>query len=498
MTQTPPQTPPFPALPPELDPRQPPRVPPRTGRRRVARVLSWIAVVTSVTILVLSAGLYAAVNHYTGKLTRIDIRLPRAAATAPAASVDGPAQNFLLVGSDTREAPGTQKGFGAAKGSAKYVAGQRSDTVMLVHIPAGSGKATIVSFPRDSWVEIPAYNGVAAHHQRINSAFSLGGPALLAQVVQNLSGLRVDHYLQINFYGFQRMVNALGGVDLCVKTTRNDQDSKDYLKAGTHHVTGAQALGFVRDRKGLPRGDIDRIADQQYFLSVLLHKVLSTGTLANPLKLNAFLSAAASSLGVDRELTLNDLRTLAMRMRHLDPKHVTLLTAPIKDAGARINGADVVLLDTDQTKALFDSLKGDGRSATAPAKRNPLTAPPAAISVRVYNGAGTAGLATRGTRDLRRIGFAATLAGNRGTGASSSIVQYGAGAAAAARTVVAAVPGATAQPDPSAPAGSVVLVLGSGYTGAHAVTVGSSPSPRPKPPAAPNVTAADAAKSCAP
>lgn len=496
MTQTPPQTPPLPALPPELDPRQPAAVPKRSGRRRVARILSWLAVVTSVAILLTSSFFYLAFRHYNAKLTRTDIRLPHDT-SAPPAAADGPAQNFLIVGSDTREAPGTA-GFGAPKGSARYVAGQRSDTVMLVHIPAGNGKATMVSFPRDSWVEIPAYKNVPAHHQRINSAFSLGGPVLLTEVVEKLSGLRVDHYLGVNFYGFQRMVNALGGVNLCVKTTRNDQDSKDFLKAGTHHVNGAQALGFVRDRKGLPRGDIDRIADQQYFLSVLLHKVLSTGTLANPLKINAFLNAATSSLMVDRQLSFGDMRTLALRMRHLDPKHVTLLTAPIKDANARINGADVILLDMDKTRALFDSLKDGKRAPTTPAATSQLTVAPAAITVSVYNGAGTAGLATRGTSDLRRVGFVARLAGNSGTGATGTVVRYGSGAAAAARTLVAAVPGASASADPAAPAGSVAIVLGSGYAGAHAVTVGNTPAPSAKPSGVPTTNAADAAKSCAP
>ncbi len=512
MTQ-PPQTPVRPALPPELDPRRTPPGPTpgrphRTGRRRVARILSWIAVVTSAVVLIASTGTYLAWRYYNGRIARVETRIPGHA--APVAVDNGKTQNFLVVGSDTREAPGTQK-FGAKKGSAKYVAGQRSDTVMLVHIPSGNAKATIVSFPRDSWVSIPSYTdpktGVhtPAHDQRINSAFSLGGAPLLIEVVEKLSQLRVDHYLQVDFNGFQNMVNALDGVSICVKTTRNDKDSGDYLKAGTQHVNGKQALGFVRDRKGLPRGDLDRIADQQYFLSVLLHKVLSTGTLANPLRVNAFLKAATGSLTVDRDLSFSDMRTLALRMRHLDPGHVSLLTAPVKDASANINGADVVLLDNDKMRQLFDSLRGDKTTGTpAPSTQSvTLTVAPADVSVAVYNGAGTNGLASRTARDLRRVGFQVTTVGNRGSGAADTVVRYGAGRADSARTLAAAVPGARVVADASL--GRVVqLVVGSDYSGARQVAVGVvAPTPAKSPAGSgtkgANATnAADAARSCAP
>ena len=177
------QSPARPALPPELDPRRRADIPPlRRQTSRVRRILTVIAVVTSAAIVLTSAGLYVAFRHYNGKLTRTEIRTPQDTA-APSASADGPAQNYLIVGSDTREAPGTAK-FGARKGSPKFVAGASSDTIMLLHIPAGRAKATLVSFPRDAWVSIPSYtdrSGTrhAAHHQRINTAFIVGGAPLL-------------------------------------------------------------------------------------------------------------------------------------------------------------------------------------------------------------------------------------------------------------------------------------------------------------------------------
>jgi LCP family protein required for cell wall assembly len=490
-------------LPPELDPRRGGKEvqrPPGRGRR-AARVLSWIAVAVSMSVLVASTVLYVGFRYYNSRITRIETRIP--GHTAPPAEADGPAQNFLIVGSDTREGAGNSS-FGAKKGSAKYVAGQRSDTVMLVHIPSGDAKATIVSFPRDSWVDIPAFTDgrtgthYPKHHNRINTAFSIGGPPLLIETVERLSKLRVDHYVQVDFAGFQRMVNALGGVTICVKTNRRDRDAHINLTAGTHHVNGKTALAFVRQRKGLPRGDLDRIVDQQYFLSVLLHKVLSAGTLANPLKINAFLHAATAAVTVDRQLSLNDMRTLALRMRRLDPAHVRLLTAPVANASARVNGASVVLLDDAKMRTLFTSLKRDQNPAktTPPARPNNLTVAPRDITVSVYNGAGSPGLARRVAADLRSVGFATGRVGNRGTGATGTVVRYGPSRAESARTVAAAVPGATLQLDASL-GNRVELVAGSNYSGARRVALGRAP--RPSAPAtAGGSNAAAAAKGCAP
>lgn len=495
MTQTPPETPARPSLPPELDPRRPRPGSPPPGRGRVRRILGWTAIVLSAVVLVSSVGLYVAFQYYNGRIARVPIRIP--GHSAPPAAADGKAQNYLIVGSDTRAGPGNG-GFG----SVKKISGQRSDTVILVHIPSGDAKATIISFPRDSWVTIPAFKDTPEHKQRINSAISIGGPPLLVETIERLSGLRVDHYLQVTFGGFKSMVNALGGVTVCVKTTRRDKDSKDFLTAGTHHVNGDQALAFVRDRKGLPRGDIDRIANQQYFLSVLLHKVLSAGTLANPLRINAFLRAATSSLAADPDLGIGDLRTLALRMRSLDAKHVSLVTVPIKDTNARINGADVVLLDDAKLGALFDRLKGnEAASSPTPPPPSNLTVAPSDISVGVYNAAGSSGLATRGASDLQRVGFTVSGLHNRITGATQTVVRYGPGQSEAARTLAAAVPGATTQAV-SALGNDLEIVLGSDYAGARAVAVGGLPSPAtPKPGTSggsDGLTAADAARSCAP
>jgi LCP family protein required for cell wall assembly len=321
-------------------------------------------VVASALVLLVSVGGYAVVHHYTGRLGHTGIRLPGVAVPA---DTDGPAQDFLLAGSDTRDFAGGQA-FQAAPGSADYVSGQRSDTVILVHLPAGAAKATLVSFPRDSYVQIPAYTDGQGHpHQpypaKLNEAFAVGGPALLVQLIENLSGLRVDHFVEVDFAGFKTMVDALGGVTLCVNTTRHDHDSGDMLTKGVHaDVNGEDALAFVRDRKGLSNGDLDRIADQQYFLAQMMAKVTSAGTLANPLKINAFLSTLTASVTVDNALGFADIRSLATRLRHLDPAHVAFATIPITtDSATRTIhgvGQSIVLIDEPKATALFGQLRG--------------------------------------------------------------------------------------------------------------------------------------------
>jgi len=260
-----------------------------------------------------------------GQIHRVDIRFATpqqtpAAGGAAAASASTPtvspsagptsapgSENFLLMGSDSRDFAGGQT-YNVAPGSAAFVTGQRSDVVMVVHIPAGNAKASVVSFPRDSWVELPAYTDAKniAHpavHAKLNAAFSIGAAPLLVATVEQLTGLHIDHFASVNFPGFQGMVNALGGIDVCIATSRHDTNSGDFLTAGEHHLNGVQALALVRDRESFPNQDLGRIKDQEYFLSVMLRKVLSAGTLTNPLKLTDFLDVATKSLTVDSGLS---------------------------------------------------------------------------------------------------------------------------------------------------------------------------------------------------
>lgn len=342
----------------------------RPRRKLVRRIAAGL----SLLLLVLVGTAYGAYRYYDSKVTRIALPSLHKGTTVTTGSY------FLLAGSDTRQlSDGAQ--FQASGASA--VTGQRADTVILVHIPTGSAKVTLMSFPRDSYVQIPAFTdkaGVttAAHYAKLNEAFAIGGADLLVKTIEGLSGLPVDHYLQINFDGFRKIVDAVGGVTLCVGTTRSDKDSGDYLTAGTHpNVSGAEALAFVRDRKGLAAGDLDRIADQQYFVSQVLKKVLAAGTLANPVRLTSLLNATTESLTADKRFGLSQLRTLASRLSNLDSSHVTFVTLPVLDAEGRrvIHGlrSDVVLLDQARLPAAFAAVEGK----LTPAIQPPAIQPPA-------------------------------------------------------------------------------------------------------------------------
>lgn len=458
-------------------------------------------------MLLVSLSGYVVVYHYTGRLGHTGIRLPGVAVPA---DTDGAAQDFLLVGSDTRDFTGGQA-FQASPGSADLVSGQRSDTVMLVHLPAGAAKATLVSFPRDSYVQIPAHTDGQGHVHpaypaKLNEAFAVGGPALLVQLIENLSGLRIDHFVEVDFGGFKTMVDALGGVTLCVNTTRHDHDSGDMLTKGVHpDVNGDDALAFVRDRKGLPNGDLDRIADQQYFLAQMLRKVTSTGALANPFKLNAFLSALTGNVTVDNDLGLAGLRSLATRLRHLDPAHVTFTTIPItSDSATRTVhgvGQSVVLIDGPKAADLFGQLRAAAAPATTagtPPPVNPV--PPAQVPVSVLNASGRPALAATAATGLRANGFPVASVGNAAA-TGRTLVRYGPGREAAARTVAAAVPAAPLVSDDTLVGTTVVLVLGPDFTTVapirHPTPTGAAPPPAPAPPPTASATAGNQ-PSCAP
>ena len=444
--------------------------------RRVAVIAAGFCAVLIATVAIVGSVLF-------GQIHRVNIRLtappPSTLTGSPTAtSTTSPSQsptptpapgseNFLLMGSDSRDFVGGQA-YNVAPGSAAFVTGQRSDVVMLVHIPAGTAKATVVSFPRDSWVALPAYVDTKnvthqAVHAKLNAAFSIGGAPLLVATMEQLTGQHIDHFASVNFAGFQGMVNALGGIDVCVATTRHDTNSGDFLTAGEHHINGVQALALVRDRESFPNQDLERIKDQEYFLSVMLQKVLSAGTLTNPLKLTGFLNVATKSLTVDSGLSLGDMRKLAYRFSHLDPTHVNFLTAPIANANYRATSSvygnqpqDNVELDPAGLAALFASF---ANAAASPTASTP-AASPSDVQVSVENGTGRTGLARTTATQLQGIGFQIGVVGDA-TATASTTISYGPTELAAAEALQAHVPNAALNPTTTA---GIVLTLGSDFT----------------------------------
>ena len=456
-------------LPPELNPRGDIGRPHRA--RRVARVLSWIAVVMSVAVLATSTAGYVFVRYYDGKINRLD-GLFGDEGNRPS-SGPGKSQNFLLVGSDTREGASAEE---LHRASTTFEPGRRSDTVILIHLSAKQDKALLLSFPRDAYVAIPG-----AGKNKLNTAFSRGGPALTIKTIEQLTQVRVDHYLEVNFTGFFRMVEALDGVDVCLPKAQKEPLSGIDLPAGRSRVKGPQALAFVRQRHGLPRGDIDRIERQQQFLGAMLRRATSKGMLLRPDRLLGFLKVVTESIQVDDKLTFNDMKDLAFRLKDLDPQKVQFMTVPI-DRLAKRGGASVVLLDEPAMTELFTKIRNDEvfPDDTATPSKKPTTGPaltvaPSRIRVDVLNGSGTAGVARKAAADLREVGFAIGDVSNadRSTYAVTE-VHYGPDRFESARTVSAAVPGSRLVPDDTL-GREVVVVIGSDYTGTKPVTVAPSP-----------------------
>lgn len=313
-------------------------------RRRWPKVLAGAGVIVLLFVVGTVALAWQRQAAYNGNIDRVPSAMPTGDRPGPNSSGT---QNWLLVGSDTRAEVGTT----GAGGRVWKPGGQRSDTIMLLHLPADRSRAYVISFPRDSWVQIPGYGP-----QKINAAFSFGGPPLLIETVEDLTGIRIDHFGAIDFDGFKSMTDALGGVEVNIEKSVYDTANKVHWRAGTQKLDGEKALLFVRQRYNLPNGDFDRIKRQQAFLRALAKKAAEGGTVSNPIKLDRFMSAFTKSISVDDSVSAGDLRSLALSMRGVRPSEVRFLTTPNKGSAQR-GRQSVVLLDRARAPRLFEAVK---------------------------------------------------------------------------------------------------------------------------------------------
>ncbi|WP_407662142.1 LCP family protein [Mycolicibacterium brisbanense] len=324
-------------------PRRPPAAappPPAAPKRRRKR--HWGKIVLALLLV----GILAVV----GCGVWIDTSLHRIPAfeAYPERPAPGRGTNWLLVGSDSRQDLTPEQQAALATGG--DIGNGRTDTILLVHIPAfgSSTPPTMVSIPRDSYVPIPD-NG----KDKINAAFSLGGAPLLAQTVESATGLHLDHYAEIGFGGFADLVDAVGGVTVCPAEPISDPLAGIDLAAGCQQLDGRNALGFVRSR-ATPRADLDRMVHQRQFMSALLHRATSPGVLLNPLRWAPMAHAAANTVTVDQDAHVWDLARLGWAL-HGDP---VTTTVPIGDFSAGDAGS-VVVWDHDAAGRLFDALASD-------------------------------------------------------------------------------------------------------------------------------------------
>ena len=275
------------------------------------------------------------------------------------------AVNYLVVGSDTREGLTRAEIKRLKVGGTEVAAGKRSDTMLLIHISKKRDKAAIISIPRDTYALIPEHTSsqgkvIPATHSKINSAFNWGGAPLLIQTFEEMSGLRIDHYIEVNFVGFVRMVDALGGVEICTKKDIDDPKSHLVLPAGRHTLDGVDSLKYVRTRQFDGLGDLGRMKRQQEFAGAMLRKATSAGVLLNPVKMIDFINSALDSVVTDEGLSQGDLLTLGKQLRNLSASSVRTLTIPLKYYNYSKNGVSAaVLWDPVLAPELFERIKND-------------------------------------------------------------------------------------------------------------------------------------------
>ena len=427
---------------------------------------------------------WASYQHFTSGVKQVDA-IP--GATAGHADIDGPAMNILLVGDDHRPTNATPQELNEIS-TTQDGGGTNTDTMMILHLPSGAGSPTVISLPRDSWVDIPG-NG----KNKLNAAFAFGqaqggdaaGMRLLIQTVQDVTGLTIDHFVRVSMLGFYDIANVLGPIQVCLNEHAVDPYSGTDLPAGVSTLDAKQALSFVRQRHGLPRGDLDREVRQQYFLSTELHKILSAGTLLNPAKTQSLLGAVSSAIETD---TGFDMLGLAGRFANLSADKVTYTTLPVSGTptitDAAGNRVSIVQLDTAAIPGFIGSLvngQTGTSAAAAPSSASSSPAPtvePSTVTVQVINATGRTGLAASNTAALSALGFH-TLAPANGTTQATTTIAYPAGRQALAEAVAAHVPGASLQASASATAITLILGTDGNRVGQATAAVAAPAAPAP-------------------
>ncbi|MFJ6700568.1 LCP family protein [Streptomyces sp. NPDC091272] len=315
---------------PAAGPAAPGYGPPRTHRarhahrRRTLRRVTWGALGLA---LIGGGGVAYGWQHLNGNIQGTDVGAALGK-DRPAEGRDG-AMNILLLGSDSRAGTGGRYGQG--------VSGARADTAMVLHVDRTHHKASVVSIPRDTVVQRPACgtsDGAgpsAAQRAMFNSSYATGGPACTVKTVEAMSGVRMDHYLEVDFKGFQKLIDELGGVDITTHKAINDEGSHLHLTAGKHRLKGEQALALVRTRHSVGDGsDLARIQLQQAFVKALIRRAESVDPLASPAKSYELADTATRSISADSDLASADkLLGLAKELKGVTPDNTNMVTLPV-------------------------------------------------------------------------------------------------------------------------------------------------------------------------
>jgi LCP family protein required for cell wall assembly len=448
---------------------------PRRPRQPLGkRITAWTSIGVTAVLVIAVLAAYVKYRSFWDSIKRIDVT--GIIGNQPPKLNN--AENILVIGSDTRVG---QNGIGGTTGC------NCSDTLMLLHISPGSRGATVMSIPRDTMVPIEscaASDGTLGQQaspgsfERINAALSAGGPACTWKTVALETGVHIDHFIQLDFTGFEKIIDDLGGVTICLPAAVSDPRAGLYLSAGRHHVFGREALAFWREREAVGQGsDLQRIQRDQYLMASLVQGIEHSGLLNSPTKVLRVLGDTTSAMTTDTGLDQNTMLTIAESLRGLRSSAVQFVTAP--NVAWPADPAAEVEFAQPQAGELFSAIAHDNRlpkasKARAGRSSSPrrITTPvldttPSNVKVQVENGAGTQGLASQVGTDLTKRGFSVVGTGDASTFTyTTSVIEYAAATdMPAVNTLKALLSNVKVQQDTSLTPGTITLIVGSTYTG---------------------------------
>jgi LCP family protein required for cell wall assembly len=442
---------------------------PRSRLQRVLGrhpILSILGILATLTLTFISLTAYAAYRNVYDSIHHITITSGQLGHRPP--KLDG-STNILIIGSDSRA--GT-KGFGTG------IDGSRSDTSMLLHIPPNHNGATVVSFPRDTMVPILQCDGDGQGHpgqqaqpynvEQLNWTFSYGGAACLWKTLEQVTHIRIDHFIEVNFLSFRKIVNDIGGVPVCLPYAVKDPASRLNLPAGKSVVKGSQALAFVRERHIGEGSDLQRINRQQIFLAALAQKIKESSSLSDPTKLYGLVHDIASSLTTDSGLSFTDMLAIADSLKGVSTSSVQFITAPVLPYPP--NPGNQVEFWDPYANRLFHALARDNRIlkvAKEADKGTPgvPTVSPKKVHVQILNATNTPGLAATTAGQLTTKGFKVARTGNASI-SKTTIIEYAeATQLPEASTLQQEITGAQVRQVSSLKSETLNLVLGANFKG---------------------------------
>ncbi|WP_424532833.1 LCP family protein [Sphaerisporangium viridialbum] len=380
----------------------PRRQSPEVSRRRWRRRMWWLAAIVLTVVLVIVGSLVAVYVKLTGNVKHIEVTREDLGTTRPPKAPTA-AINVLIVGSDQRDGKNAKYGH--------RISGERTDTIMLAHLSPKRDNAMIISFPRDSLVQLPACRAQPAQHltgQRphlgmINESFNFGGIGCTWNTIETLTGIHIDHFVKVDFTGFKGMVDAVGGVNVCLPESINDDHALLHLAAGEQTLKGEQALGYIRARYSLGDGsDIGRIQRQQMFIASMAKKVMSGQTLTDPARLLRFLDAATKSVTTDPELTPGVMKDLAISAQGLGAGQIHFITTPWRYSITHPGRVEWV---QPQARTLFQIVAGDKNINGSGVKGGQTKISRSKVQIQIRNGTGRAGLGRDVAAALEQRGY---------------------------------------------------------------------------------------------